>query len=598
MRKMVRKSVAILIGLALTATGLWAAGAEEETPAAAADKKYVTDPVTGKVYTAPEYGGTLTTVRQSDGAAVDPYVFIGAHSMVSQIVVEKLGMLDWALDREAYHFSGGYLTPEWAMTGGLAESWEQPDDTTFVFNIRQGVHWHDKPPMNGRELTAEDVEHSFQRYLGLWDFADAGPGVYTGDFGALAWESIEATGRYTLEMKLKEPNIRAMGLILDWYHNMVYPPEVLAEHGDISDWTNLVGTGPYELTDWVKGSSLEFTRNPNYWGFDPKYPEHRLPYVEKIEALIIPEAATRLAGLRAGTIDYLGHAGSTQLFEINQALSLQRTNPELNMYPWSQRSDNAAAMNVTRPPFDDIRVRHALQMALDLETMNDSYFKGFGDTIPRGIVGRRFPGFATPYEEWSGELKGYFAYDPDGAEKLLDEAGYPRGADGIRFKTTYLHFDRFAVSWTELMAAFWREIGIEVDIQTPARPEFNARRNAGDWDMISTSTGIEADPMWQIGIFYSKGPHGRTVVDAQFDAWYETALATTDIEEQKRLINQMDMHAIEQHWDIWGPSAPQYNVVQPWVMGYDGEGVLGGGTNYHIFKYLWIDSELKAAMGH
>ena len=122
MRKIVRKSVAILIGLALTATGLWAAGAEEEAPATAADKKYVTDPVTGKVYTAPEYGGTLTTVRANDGAAVDPYVFIGAHSLVSQIVVEKLGMLDWALDREAYHFSGGYLTPEWAMTGGLAES--------------------------------------------------------------------------------------------------------------------------------------------------------------------------------------------------------------------------------------------------------------------------------------------------------------------------------------------------------------------------------------------------------------------------------------------------------------------------------------------
>ena len=60
----------------------------------------------------------------------------------------------------------------------------------------------------------------------------------------------------------------------------------------------------------------------------------------------------------------------------------------------------------------------------------------------------------------------------------------------------------------------------------------------------------------------------------------------------------MDTRAIEQHWDIWGPSAPQYNVVQPWVMGYDGEGILGGGTNYHIFKYLWIDSELKAAMGH
>ena len=180
--------------------------------------------------------------------------------------------------------------------------------------------------------------------------------------------------------KLQEPRLRALNLILDWYQMLMQAPEVVDEHGGITDWRQGVGTGPYEMTDWVLGSSFEYTRNPNYWGFDEKWPENRLPYIEKIYGLVIVEHATRIAGLRAGTIDYIGHPGSTQIFDINQSLSLQRTHPEINQYPWSQRSDNCAGINTTVPPFDDVRVRRAMQMALDLDTMNDSYYKGLGGT--------------------------------------------------------------------------------------------------------------------------------------------------------------------------------------------------------------------------
>ena len=124
--------------------------------------EYVTDPVTGKVYTAHEYGGSLTFVKGNDGGWIDAYKE-NAVSMWA-LVNEKLGKLDWALDRDVYPFTGGYMTPLYALRGALAESWEQPDDTTIIINVRQGVHWHDKAPMNGREFVATDVEHSFQRY--------------------------------------------------------------------------------------------------------------------------------------------------------------------------------------------------------------------------------------------------------------------------------------------------------------------------------------------------------------------------------------------------------------------------------------------------
>ena len=588
-------AVALVLVLVLTATGLWAGAETEEASAAAADKRYVTDPVTGKVYTAHEYGGSLTFVKGNDGGWIDAYKE-NAVSMWA-LVYEKLGKLDWALDRDVYPFTGGYMTPLYALRGALAESWEQPDDTTIIINVRQGVHWHDKAPMNGREFTAEDVEHSFQRYLGLGRFAGDDPSPGGGELTSVPWESVEATGDHTVVFKLKEPRLRALNLILDWYQMLMQPPEVVDEHGGITDWRQGVGTGPYEMTDWVLGSSFEYTRNPNYWAFDEKWPENRLPYIEKIYGLVIVEHATRIAGLRSGAIDYIGHPGSAQIFDINQSLSLQRTHPEINQYPWSQRSDNCAGINTTVAPFDDVRVRRAMQMALDLDTMNDSYYKGLGGTIPRGFVGRKFPSYMTPFEDWSAELKGYYSYDPAGAEALLDEAGYPRGADGIRFKTEYMHFDRFPVSWSEFMVSYWRQIGVEIDILTPTQAEHTARRNAGDWALTSEACGTDADPMIIAPGFRSTVARSG-VHDAQYDAWFETAVNASTIEEQQGLIKQMDMRYIEQHWMIWGPWAPQYNVAQSWIMGYNGEGIIGGNTTHSVFSRLWIDSQMKEAMGH
>ena len=84
-----------------------------------------------------------------------------------------------------------------------------------------------------------------------------------------------------LGFNMKEPNLGALAAITDNYSSWVYPPEVIKEHGDVSDWRNLVGTGPMMLTDWTAGSSVTWTKNPDYWGYDDKLPENRLPYVER-----------------------------------------------------------------------------------------------------------------------------------------------------------------------------------------------------------------------------------------------------------------------------------------------------------------------------
>ena len=593
------RTFAIALVLILSATGLWAAGADEEAPAAAADKQYVTDPTSGRVFTAPEYGGTLTFVRPRMPKSTDTW-FDGAYAAWAFIspVLEKLSIGNWAIDRQEHAWNTTNV-PLYALKGALAKSWEQPDPLTYVMNIRQGVHWHNKAPMNGRELTADDIVFNYHRYYGLGSgFTEPSPNSY---WDTSIVESVTATDKWTVVMKLKEPFLLALDVIVDVYAaSWIYPPEVIEEHGDAKDWRNLVGTGPFEMTDFVEGSSVTYTKNPDYWGYDEKYPENRLPYIDQLRYLILTEEATRLAALRTGKLDYMGVNGGVAITSVDVLESLQRTNPELVMWPHLFRSNNSFGMNVNNPPFDDINVRKAMKMALDLETIYSTYYKGYGSTRPQGIIADDVKGWSTPFEEWPEEVKKVYTYDPAGAEALLDAAGYPRGADGTRFKTVLTHLAVYDATFVELCAAYWGEIGIDVEVQVTPASEFGSIRSEGRFEMLSTEMANRPNPHNAApNRYYSNATwNSSNVKDPDFDAMYEAQLAATTLEEAQRLTREAYMYALERHWDIWGGEAQQWNVTQPWVMGYNGEFWLGMGQNDSFFARLWIDSELKEAMGH
>ena len=147
------------------------------------------------------------------------------------------------------------------------------------------------------------------------------------------------------------PSLSALHAILQGTLNFIYAPEVIQAKGDADDWRDLVGTGPYTLADWTKGSSVTWDKNPDYWGFDEKFPDNRLPYFDQLRALVMPETTTYISALRTGQLDYIGAAGgATQLRSIDQLESLQRTNPELKVYPFSGRSDNGVGLNSPEQP--------------------------------------------------------------------------------------------------------------------------------------------------------------------------------------------------------------------------------------------------------
>ena len=572
---------ALLLAFILATFALWMG------PAVAAEKKMVKDPSTGKMVTAPEYGGTITFVFKTEPAGPDVYVSGGAACGYVAGVLEKLAIADWATPRDeipsfAFPFSPSH------MKGALAESWSQPDPLTYIFNIRKGVNWHDKAPMNGREFTADDIEYNFHRLLGTGSgFTEPIP--YGGTFGGMKFESVTATDRYTVVFKMKEQNLGALYAIMDNYSSWIYPPEVIKEHGDVTDWRNLVGTGPMMLTDWTAGSSVTWTKNPDYWGYDDKFPENRLPYVDQIRTLFMPEVATYMAAMRTGRVDYIGRTGGAQMRTFDEVDSLRKTNPEIVIWPFTGRSNNGFGMNNQIEAFSDIRVRKAMQMAINIEEINNAYYRGEAATIPQGQLNRSFTDVATPFEEWPEDVKKVFDYDPEGAEALLDEAGYPRGDDGIRFKTKLMHLARYDVNYAQLAASYWGKIGIDVEIEIEPIAPFSSRRSARDFEMINAEMANTALTAVGWGL-------GR-VRDPVAEAMYEAVKTATTLEEQNRIAGELDQYAIEKFWTIWGPFPPDYLAVQPWVMGYNVEHELGWGQTTTLFTRLWIDQDLKEAMG-
>ena len=561
-------------------------------------QKMVKDPSTGEMITAPKYGGTIRPIMNFKPEGIDPYFRYTAGGLIA-LVNEKLGIGDWSFDRSVFGYNTLYLPVE-VLTGQLAESWENPDPLTYVFKIRDDVFWHDKAPVNGRQLTAYDVAYSYNRLLGF-DGGEPGQDLGIGQLPKMEWDSITAPDDSTVVFKLKAPFLEALKTLAVSHHAYIVAREVVEQFGDIQDWRNVTGTGPYQLTDVVEGSSWTYTKIDDYWGFDEKFPDNRLPYADQIELLIVFDPATRLSLMRSGQAEYMGWGMGSHLSSVDQALSLQETNPELQFSTFSFRAETAFSFDNQIEPWNDIRVRRALNMAIDFDAISESYHQGWSDTTPVGGFGRAVLGYAVPFEEWPEEIAQWYRFDPEAAEKLLDEAGLPRGADGVRFKTVYEHYEFFDLGYYQIAMDYLRQIGIDVEIQGVTRAEFIEK--ALNHTFLGLRNEIWAaeypTPTGAIAAYWTKnGWRPSNVNDPEFDEYYENALAATTIEEQKEWVRKADLRLIEQLWTIRGPIAPLFGVTQPWIKGYNGEGDLGSMNRTDIFQYLWIDQDLKREMGH
>jgi len=519
-----------------------------------------------------------------DPPAFDPWRGMGPYG----VWLEPLGMRNWATDRKTYPHNS-MIQPIEYSSGLLIESWDLPDASTVVFHVRKGVHWGLNPRseasrlVNGRELTAYDIEWSMHREHGFGAFA--GKGSPYMETSAKVVASVEATDKYTVVFKSAYPTLDMAGELLENLpSNITVPREVIEKWGDLNDWRRVVSTGPFMLTDYVPSGTITLTKNPNYWGYSEWYPQDRLPYADYWKVLIIPDISTQMAAVRTGKVDLMEN------LSWEDAASLAKTSPQLVQAKLPQ-SGLTLDMNVSQQPFTDIKVRQALQMSLDLKTIANTFYGGYADPTIWGPTGT--PGYMTPYDQWSQDLKDGYTYNSDGAKKLLADAGYPKG-----FKTNIVIASSQQVDLVQVVASYFAKIDVELEIKIMEPTAWQNLVMAGKSEQMARGDNVGL--LWPVQYtllqYFSKHFYNFTHNnDATYDDLFNKAMSATDPDERRRAITQANDRVLSQYWSVRLMPTSSVNIWQPWLKGYSGE---YGINRLDYVAREWVDASMKKSLSN
>jgi len=541
--------------------------------------------------TGPQYGGEIKICLAQDVLGFDELTTVPWMAFTLRLTNSELLQGNWARGRAgtgetSWELPNWPVNPDW-MTGQLAESWEMPDLTTYVFHLREGVHFslnqasEASKLVGGREVVAQDYVYSAERLTDT-------PGFYYNiTFGNEANRpTFTATDKYTLRMDLPSED---RAYLIEHFGDKVcvVPHEVVETYGNMKDWKNSVGSGPFMLIDYLPGSSIRFARNPNYFMNDPLNPGNQLPYVDFVQMLVITDNSTRLAAIRTGKVDQY-YAVTWEDFE-----SLIAGTPHLKYQRSLSRNGTKISMRCDKEPFDDIRVRQAMCMAVDQPAIKEHYYGGNAELLTYVVA--PLPDFSamyTPLDEHSESVQMAFGHNPEEAKKLLAEAGYPDG-----FKTSVLCYDGYE-DMLSIVQANLADIGVDLELDLKEYSVYNSVLQGREFNQMAVSAANWAThgaPGFRLGCdrwpyienyHLAQDPHSNEVYDLLLSTYLDTA-------ERQRIMKEYNVYRLEKFWEINVPTAYSYAVWQPWLKGYNGEYSVGFWNQFAWSMYLWVDEDLR-----
>jgi peptide/nickel transport system substrate-binding protein len=431
----------------------------------------------------------------------------------------------------------------------LAERWEQPDDTTYVFHLRQGVKWHNKPPLNGRELVADDVKFTYDRFM----TEQGNPLRFTLE----SVDRIEVVDRYTVKFILKEPFVWLINVLANPYSTWIIAPEVVRQFGDLKKPESVIGTGPFILERYEPNVKTVFKRNPDYFLKDQ-------PYVDGVEWLVLDDPSTGLAMYRAGQID----CGPAPNWGVRQQdlESLKKSHPRLVYQDFLSNVTNSVVyLRNDMPPFNDVRVRRAISMAIDRQGIIDGVY----------MRGEPTPAIARGATEWSlpidqlGEGARYYQYDPKEAKRLLAEAGFPKG-----FKTPISTTNGYGPDLpdaVQLVQRYLKDVGIEAELKLQEYGAYMATTFLGKYEgmaMGPLSITWEPDSVLY-GMYAPDQPRNSGHVnDPKLTDMLKAQRRTQDLEARKKLIFDIQRYVAAQQYYVYTNSNMVTGTWQPYVKNY------------------------------
>ena len=490
----------------------------------------------GALAQTPKRGGTLS-LRLWDPPHFDPHLTISYKTNV---------LYTFSHSRLLKFKAGPAVQPgTFTLEGDLAESWTQPNDTTYIFKLRKGVRWHNKPPVNGRELTADDVKYTFDR------FVNEKGNAYRSMMAAL--DKVEVVDKYTVKMTLKEPYVWFLDMVANPMALAIIAKEAVEKFGDLKKSEAVIGTGPWMLDSYRPNVGVTYVRNPSYF-------LSGLPYIDKVEVTVDEDNASRMAAFIAGKYDLgwenPGNINRADWVQIKDTLKQRR--PKLQSIEYASNQESHIYMRTDKPPFSDVRVRRAISLAFNRQGFIDALLEGvgiFNPAVPAGLKD-----WALPVDQL-GEGAQYYKFDPARAKKLLAEAGYPNGFPATISYATY--GSTILVDGLQLLLKNLKDIGIDAKLN---QQEYGAYISTTFYGKYESMAYGPQTPFLDPDNFLF-GPHmpgelknQSHVNDPVLGDMLIRQRRIADVAKRRELVHEIQRYLAKQQYYVYAPSGVNIGV--------------------------------------
>jgi peptide/nickel transport system substrate-binding protein len=492
---------------------------------------------------APRRGGVFRVCAVADPTGFDPHLTINWWTQIA---------LSFTHSRLVKHRAGPGVQPgTFPVEGDLAESWTQPSETTYVFKLRKGVRWHNKAPVSGRELTAEDVKYTYERFLGT----RANPNRTALE----QLEKVEALDRHTVRFTLKEPFawfLDALASTTTW----IVAREAVEQFGDLRKPEACVGTGPWMLERYEPNVRITYVRNPNY--FVPN-----LPYAEGVELAVDPDASSRLAAWLAGRYDFAPEYGMV-VRRIDLDV-VRRRKPALQTSDFVWMITGVTVLKLEQEPFKDLRVRRALAIASNWKEILDGLGLFDGQGAPSPAVPPALTEWAIPISQLPPEGRRLYETSAAEARRLLAEAGYPQG-----FKTTVESTAGYGPDFVDSVQIGLRNLkaaGVEAELRLKEMGAFISSSIFGRFEkMMITIRGGPLYPDPYLAAWHLPGQllNSGGVNDPKLTEMIRAQRRTFDVAKRREIIYDIQRYLSQQVYYLCGPAGKVVSAWEPHVRNF------------------------------
>ena len=432
----------------------------------------------------------LVISQPADAITLDPHM----HSHQETLSV-LLNVFDPLVD----------FTEKYEPVPNLAVSWSQIEPTTWRFVLRKGVTFH-----NGEAFNARAVKASVDRLLDPNQKAPMGTRL-------LAIKEARVVDDYTVDVITKEPYAPLL-YILSLYLSIV-PPDTVKQMGDTKFGLAGIGTGPYKVVKWVKDQELVLEANPKYWKGAPR--------IQRVIWKPIPEDAARVAALQAGEVDIITAVPPDRWKELQQGKTRISARTGTMLY---------IGLDTFHPPFNDVRVRRALNHAVDIDTIVKKILLGTADRM-NGPFFRSSLG----YDKSVPLLK----YDPALAKKLLAEAGYPSGFETVVAAGTGAEGTTNVMEVAETVVYQLQQVGIRARIDVLERATQFARYKNREFKMYFFTWPENPEPDRYLYTLFHSQARGYYYKSAEADKLLDAGRRTSSVQERRKIYEQLHRFLVQ-----------------------------------------------------